>query len=137
MSCMPAMSRCFASMRRIISPISLRRTPSPFTSTSVSSILVSLSDDRLAAALVRAAVRARPPLHVQRPVAVYTRFLEFPGARRADQVVLLYQVAAVWAEQDVAPQFALQYRRLELAFAGLVQVLGGAYDQIDQRADVG
>src|SRR5215210_958270 len=98
-----------ASMRLMISPTSLRRTPSPLTKTNVSSTIFSSSDDCLAAALVRAAVGARPPLHVQRPVAVYTGFLQFPGAGRADQVVPLDQVAAVGAKQDAAPELPLEH----------------------------
>src|ERR671910_311368 len=134
---MSAMSRSLASMRRIISPMSLRRTPSPLTSTRVSSIIFSLSDYRLAAALIRATVRACPPFHVQRPVAVYTGFLQLPLARRADQVVLLDHVAAVGAKQDAVSELALEHGRLQLALAGIVQVLVGAYDQVDQGSHVG
>src|SRR5918995_2998446 len=135
-SFMSAMSRPFASMRRMISPTSLRRTPSPLTSTRVSSKILSLSNDRHAAALVRAAVRAHPPLHVQRLVAVHAGFLELPGARRADQVIPLDQVAAVRAQKDAVPELALEHGQLKLAFAGLFQVLGGAYDQVHQGTDI-
>src|SRR5215211_835731 len=134
---MSAISRPLASMRRMISPTSLRRTPSPFTSTRVCSIVFSLSNDGLAAALVCAAVGAHPPLHVERFVAVYARFLELPGTRRADQVVPLDQVAAVRTEKDVVPQFALEHGQLQLAFAGFFEVLRGAYDEVDQGANVG
>src|SRR5215208_3639475 len=134
---MSAMSKTLASMRRIISPKSLRRTPSPFTSTRVSSIIFSLSDYRLATALVRATVRACPPFYVQRPVAVYTGFLQLPLARRAEQVVLLDHVAAVGAEQDTVSEFALEHGRLQLALAGIVQVLVGAYYKVDQGSHVG
>src|SRR5919107_1748807 len=134
---MATMSRFLASMRRIISPMSLRRTPSPLTSTRVSSIFLSLSYCRLAAALVRGAVGARFPFHVQRPVAVYTGFLQLPLARRADQVVLLDHVAAVGAEQDAVSELALEHGRLQLALAGFVQILVGAYDQVDQGSHVG
>src|SRR5215212_7759818 len=133
---MSAMSRSLASMRRIISPMSLRRTPSPLTSTRVSSIIFSLSDYRLAAALVRAAVGARSPFHVQRPVAVHTGFLQLPLTSRADQVVLLDHIAAVGAEQDAVSELALEHGRLQLALAGVVQVLVGAYDQVDQGSHV-
>src|SRR5215203_410909 len=134
---MSAMSRSLASMRRIISPISLRRTASPLTSTRVSSIVLSLSYCRLAAALVRGAVGARFPFHVQRPVAVYTGFLQFPRARGAEQVVLLDHVAAVGAEQDAVSELALEHGRLQLALAGVVQVLVGAYYKVDQGSHVG
>src|SRR5215211_215707 len=121
-----AISRPLASMRRMISPTSLRRTPSPLMSTSVCSIVLSLSNDGLATALVGAAVRAHPPLHVEWSVAVYARFLELPGARRADQVVPLDQVAAVGAQIDAVPELALEHGQLQLAFAGLFEVLRGA-----------
>src|SRR5215217_313693 len=123
-------------MRRMISPTSLRRTPSPLTSTRVSSKILSLSNDRLAATLVGAAVRAHPPLHVERLVAVYTGLLELPGARGADQVIPLDQVAAVRAQEDAVPELTLQHGQLQLAFARLFQVLGGAYDQVHQGTDV-
>src|SRR3712207_8675590 len=58
-----------------------------------------LPADALAAALVGAAVRARLPFHVYRPLAVDTGLLELPVAHGADQEVLLHQVAAVGAEQ--------------------------------------
>src|SRR5918993_4347308 len=136
MSFMSAMSRSLASMRRIISPINLRRTPSPLTSTRVSSIILPLSEYRLTTALVRAAVRARPPLHVQRPVAVYTGFLQLPVARRADQVVPLDHVAAVGAKEDAVSQLALQHGGLKLALAGVVQIPVGAYYEGDQGSHV-
>src|SRR5215210_9153918 len=129
---MSAISRPLASMRRMISPTSLRRTPSPLTSTSVCSILSSLSNDGLAAALVGAAVRAHPPLHVEWFFAVYARLLELPGARRADQVVFLDQVAAVRAQKDTVRELALKHGQLQLAFAGLFEVLRRAYDEVDQ-----
>src|SRR5215210_7324135 len=139
---MSTISRPLASMRRMISPTSLRRTPSPFTNTSVCSILLLhlnmhlLTDFGLTAALVCAAVRTRPPLHVERFVAIYARFLELPGARGADQVVSLDQVAAVGAQKDTVPKLALEHGQLQLAFARVFQVLGGAYDEVDQGAEV-
>src|SRR5919107_21770 len=120
---MSTISRPLTSMRRMISPTSLRRTPSPLTNTSDCSILLSLSKDGLAAALVGAAVRAHPPLHVEWFFAVYARLLELPGARRADQ--------------DAVRELALQHGQLQLAFAGLFEVLRWAYDEVDQGADVG
>src|ERR671915_2664781 len=134
---MSTISRPLASMRRRIPPTSRRRTPSPLTSTSVCSILFSLSNDGLAAALIGAAVRTHPPLHVEWFFTVYARLLELPGARRADQVVPLDQVAAVGAQKDVVREFALQHGQLQLAFAGLFEVLMGAYDEVDQGAEVG
>src|SRR5215210_1588173 len=140
---MSTISRPLASMRRMISPTSLRRTPSPFTNTSVCSILLLhlnmhlLTDFGLTAALVCAAVRTRPPLHVERFVAIYARFLELPGARGADQVVSLDQVAAVGAQKYSVRELALQHGQLQLAFAGLLEVLRWAYDEVDQGADVG
>src|SRR5215210_1457216 len=104
---MSTISRPLASMRRMISPMSLRRTPSPLTSTSVCSILFSLSNDGLAAALVGAAVRTHPPLHVEWLFAIYAGLLELPGARRADQVVPLDRVAAVGAQKDAVRELAL------------------------------
>src|SRR5829696_1982310 len=134
---MSAISRPLASMRWMISPTSLRRTPSPLMSTSVCSIDFSLSDDGLAAALVGAAVRAHPPLHVEWSVAVYARFLELPGTRRADQVVLLDHIAAVGAEVDTVSELTLQNGQLQLAFAGLFEVLVRTDDEVDQGAEVG
>ena len=95
-----------------------------------------LSEYGLAAALVRAAVRTRSPLHVEWFVTVYARFLKFPGARRADQVVPLDQVAAVGAQKDTVPELALEHGQFQLAFARLVEVLGGAYDEVDQGTEV-
>src|ERR687895_701662 len=131
---MSTISRPLASMRRMISPTSLRRTPSPLTNTSDCSILLSLSNDGLAAALVGAAVRAHPPLHVEWFFAVYARLLELPGARRADQVVPLDHVGA---QKYAVRELALQHGQLQLAFAGLFEVLRWAYDEVDQGADVG
>src|ERR671912_1384171 len=133
-SFMSTISRPLASMRRMISPTSLRRTPSPLISTSVCSMLL-LSNDGLAAALVGAAVRAHPPLHVERLFAVYASLLELPGARRADQVVPLDQVAAVGAQEDTVCELALQHGEPQLTFAGLFEVLRRAYDEVDQGAE--
>src|SRR5918999_2152375 len=110
------MSRPLPSMRRMISPMSRRRTPSPFTSTRVSSkTCLLLPADLFAAALVGRAVRARLPLHVEWPLAVDAGLLEIPVAHRADQVVLLHQVAAVRAKHDVAPELPFEHRQLQLA----------------------
>src|ERR671913_240140 len=95
---MSTISRPLASMRRMISPTSLRCTPSPLTNTSDCSIHLSLSKDGLAAALVGAAVRA---------------------------------------QKDAVRELALQHGQLQLAFAGLFEVLRWAYDEVDQGADVG
>src|SRR5215212_8201513 len=134
---MSAISRPLASMRLMISPTSLRRTPSPFTSTNVCSIVFSLSSDRLAAALVGAAVRAHPPLDVERLVAVYAGLLELPGAGGADKVVPLDHVAAVGAQMDAVSELALEHGQLQFAFAGLFEVFVGADDEVDQGAEEG
>src|SRR3712207_9530410 len=101
MSWRARISRPLLSMRRMISPTSRRRTPSPFTSTRVSSkTCLLLPADLFSAALVGRAVRARLPLHVERPLAVDAGFLEVPVAHRADQEFLLHEVAAVRTEDD-------------------------------------
>src|ERR687884_455325 len=93
------MSRPLFSIRRMISPMSRRRTPSPFTSTRVSSkACLLLPADTLAAALVGGTVRARLPLHVEWPLAVDAGLLKLPVAHRAEQEVPLHQVSAVGAE---------------------------------------
>src|SRR3712207_60615 len=127
------MSRPLFSMRRMISPMSRRRTPSPFTSTRVSSkFSLLLPTDLLAAALVGGAVRARLPLHIEWSPAVGARLLEVPVAPRRDQVVLLRQVAAVRTHYDAAPEFPFERRQLQLALAGRLQVLWRTDDQVDQ-----
>src|SRR5215211_1139841 len=126
MSWRAPISRPLSSMRRMISPRSLRRTPSPFTSTKVSSkIYLLLPADFLAATLVGAAVRAVDP-----------GLLELPVAHRADQVVLLDEVAAVRTQEDVVPELPFEHRQLQLALAGLLQVLRGTDDQVDERPQV-
>src|SRR5215212_3419503 len=100
-------------------------------------MVVLLSAYRLAAALVGATVGAHPPLHVERLVAVYTSLLEFPAAGRADQVVLLDDVAAVGTEVDAVSELPLEHGQLQLAFAGLFEVFVGAHDEVDQGAEEG
>src|SRR5919107_4628226 len=130
-------SRPLPSRRRMISPTSRRRTPSPFTSTSVSSkTCLLLPADLFPTALVGCAVRACLPLHVERSLAVDAGFLEVPVAHGADQVVLLHQVAAVRTEDDRAPELAFEHRELQLALAGFVQELRRADYQVDEGAHV-
>src|SRR5215210_3018176 len=137
MSWRAPMSRPLFSMRRMISPMSLRRTPSPFTSTKVSSKThLLLPADLLAATLVGAAVRAGVPLHVDRSLAVDAGLLELPVAHRADQVVPLDEVAAARAKEDVVPELPLEHRQLQLALARLFQVLRGTNYQVDERPQV-
>src|SRR5215216_3771070 len=137
MSLRVRISRPLASMRRMISPISLRRTPSPLTNTKVSSKTdLLLPAHLLAGALVGAAIRARLPLHVHRPLAVDAGLLELPVAHRADYVIRLHEVAAVRTQVDAVPELPFQDSPLQLALARLVQILRRADDQVDEGSQV-
>ena len=80
------------------------------------------------------AVRADAPAGFDRPVTVGTHLAQAPHAVRAHEVVVFDRRLAERTAQ-VAVEPLLEHAQLELAFAGVFEVLGGAQDGVDEEPE--